>query len=263
MEHKSGGQMEHKNKLFQAPKNQQFVLYYQPQQNLLNGAIESYEALIRWQHPNEGLIFPDQFIPLLEQTGMIVDVGYWVIDTAIKQLETWQATNRPLKKIAINVSPVQLYESDFVQHMVQRFKKTQISPKWLALEITESVFINNMIQTRQVILELQNAGFEMHMDDFGSGYSSFNELKNLPFDVIKIDRGFIQQIDTDARDIILVESMINALHGLEKKVIAEGIENPTQKQILQSLGCDYIQGYLLSKPKPIQEIETLGSVDNS
>lgn len=251
----SQSEMEQKSRLFNALTNQEFRLFYQPQMNLLSHEIEGYEALIRWEQPESGIIPPDEFIPLLEQTGLITDVGYWVIDTALKQLETWQANGKPLRKISVNVSPIQLYETDFVHNVIQRVKHSNISPKFLALEITESVFISSMIHTRQMILELQRAGFEVHMDDFGSGYSSFNELKHLPFDVIKIDRGFIQHLDHDPRDVILVETMIRALHGLEKRVIAEGIENEAQMQLLKQLGCDMIQGYFLSKPLPIDQLD--------
>lgn len=252
----SGQKMNQKSRIFEAFENQEFCLFFQPQQNLSNGKIESFEALIRWRHPDKGLIPPNQFIPILEQTGLIVEVGYWILDTVIALLESWQACGQKLRKISINVSPVQLYEPNFVQAVLKRIQESLISSKWIALEITESVFISNMIHTRQMILELQGAGLEVHMDDFGSGYSSFNELKNLPFDVIKIDRAFISQMDRDPRDVIIVEAMIKALHGLEKKVIAEGIENEEQRTILKNLGCSMIQGYMLSMPKPIEELLT-------
>lgn len=244
------------NQLLLAHTREQFCLYFQPQQILDTGQIHSVEALIRWQHPTKGLQPPDQFIPILEQSGLIIDVGYWVLDQAIQQLETWQAQNRPLYQISINVSPVQLNEPNFVAKLLDRVKHTHISPKWLAIEITESIFVSHMAHTRQMIFELQNSGLEVQMDDFGSGYSSLNELKNLPFDVIKIDREFVKQIDTDARDVVLVEAVIQALHKLDKKVIAEGIENTKQKQILEQLGCDLIQGYFLAKPLPIQHLES-------
>lgn len=250
----SGQKTNQKSRIFKAFENQEFCLFFQPQQNLCDGKVESFEALIRWQHPDKGLIPPNQFIPILEQTGLIVEVGCWILETAITLLESWQASGQKLYKISINVSPVQLYEPNFVQQVLEKIQASLISPEWIALEITESMFISNMIHTRQMILELQNAGLEVHMDDFGSGYSSFSELKNLPFDIIKIDRAFISQMDRDPRDVILVESMIRALHGLEKKVIAEGIENIEQRNILEDLGCDMIQGYLLSKPKPIEEL---------
>lgn len=235
--------------------NNEFELYYQPQLSLDNHKVESYEALIRWNKPGEGIISPDQFIPQLEQTGLITEVGDWVIDEAIAQLQRWQQKNKPLKKLSVNVSPIQLYNPDFIDSVINRVHKSNVPADRIAIEITESVFITNMINASRAILQLQNAGIEVHMDDFGSGYSSFNELKNLPFDVIKIDQAFIRQIDTDPRDVILVESLINALHGLEKRVIAEGVANEYQKEILQKLQCDIIQGYLLSKPAPIDDLE--------
>ncbi|WP_130536663.1 EAL and GGDEF domain-containing protein [Thiomicrorhabdus indica] len=253
-----------KGRIFEALENREFCLFFQPQQNLHTSKINSFEALIRWKHPEKGLIPPDQFIPILEQTGLIIEVGHWIFDTVIELLEHWQKTHQPLYKISINVSPIQLYEQNFVQYVLERIQKSSISPQWLALEVTESVFISNMIHTRQMILELQSAGLEVHMDDFGSGYSSFSELKNLPFDVIKIDQEFIRQMDNDPRDVILVEAMISALHGLEKKIIAEGIENEKQREILKQLGCDQIQGYLLSKPKPIEEaLKEIPMIENT
>lgn len=240
--------------IYEALKRDEFVLYYQPQQDLNSGKIVGVEALIRWNHPQDGLIAPDLFIPILEQTGLIVEVGYWVLDQAIALLEYWQRIEQTLRKISINVSPIQLYSAGFIDKVIHKIEQSKIDPQYIAIEITESVFISNKTNTRQMILQLQAKGIEVHMDDFGSGYSSFNELKSLPFDVIKIDREFIQHIDTDNRDIILVEAMIHAFHGLGKKVIAEGIETLAHKTILKSLKCDIIQGYLLSKPIPAEQL---------
>ena len=238
--------------------NQEFILHYQPIVCLSNNQITAAEALIRWQHPQKGLIPPDKFIPLAEETNLIVPIGLWVIEEACLQLAKWQQTqNSDLKslELEINLSVQQLAQPDLIEQIEQAIQATKVQRQKLKLEITESIFMQR-VKTSQLALErLQAQGLELILDDFGTGYSSLEYLQKLPISTLKIDRSFVMNLEHNQHNQNIVEATINLSHTLGLGVVAEGIETPEQLAILQNLGCDYGQGYLFSKPVEIDALE--------
>lgn len=240
-----------------ALENQQFVLFYQSQ-NTPSGKIVSAEVLIRWQHPEAGLIFPGNFIPLAEQTGLIVAIGQWVLEKACEQLKTWE--NNPLAShlvLSVNVSARQFHRPDFVQSVCEVIKRTAIKPEKLILELTESLVLDDVNDTVTKMKALREVGVHFSMDDFGTGYSSLSNLKKLPIHELKIDYSFVRDITVDADDAAIVQTIIAMAHNLGLKVVAEGVETEEQRIFLEQHGCLIFQGYLFSKPIPIDEFESL------
>ena len=244
-------------RLRSALNNQEFVLHYQPKIDLNTGAVVGLEALIRWRDPRSGLVPPGKFIPLLEETGMIIDVGRWALDQAVSDLLEWSARGIPLPRIAVNVSPVQVRQHDFAKTVldaVQRLPSSEIS---LDLEITESAIMERIDDMVDRLTILREAGIAIALDDFGTGHSSLAYLSKLPIDTLKIDRSFVMDMDTNdySRNIV---SMICALaQAGQLTVIAEGVEKESQIARLRALGCHQMQGYLISKPLPLQELEPM------
>jgi EAL domain-containing protein (putative c-di-GMP-specific phosphodiesterase class I) len=237
--------------------NQEFILHYQPIVCLDNNQIIGAEALIRWQHPQKGLISPNNFIPLAEETNLIVPIGLWVIQEACLQLARWQHPNSSLKslELEINLSVQQLAQPDLIEQIEQAIQATKIQRQKLKLEITESIFMQR-VKTSQLALErLQSQGLELILDDFGTGYSSLEYLQKLPISTLKIDRSFVMNLEHNEHNQNIVEATINLSHTLGLSVVAEGIETPKQLAILKSLGCDYGQGYLFSRPVEIDTLE--------
>ena len=233
----------------------QFQLYFQPQvDNALT--IFGAEALIRWFHPEKGLVSPAQFIPLAEETGLIISIGKWVIDTACAQLKLWQQVPRTCNfDLAVNVSAKQFRQADFIQHVSGCVKYHKIDPSHLKLELTEGMLvedIEDVIKTMNVLIEL---GIKFSLDDFGTGYSSLQYLKRLPLDQIKIDQSFVREIASDGSDKAIVQSIIAMSQSMGVAVIAEGVETQDQQTILLSLGCNHFQGYLFGKPVSIEQFE--------
>jgi len=240
-----------------AIEQQQFFLHYQPQYNLLTQEIEGFEALIRWQHPQMGLIPPDDFISIAEETGLIMEIGQWVLETACKQLLIWQlATGQPLR-MAINVSLKQLENEDFVDCVKEILEQTKIAIETIELEVTESIFLEEDSIALQILTQLDQLGVQLSMDDFGTGYSNMGYLKKLPIDRIKIDRCFVTDIPHDVDDAAIVCAIIDIARHFNIKVIAEGIEYQEQAEFLISKGCDEGQGYLFSKPITAAEMDKL------
>lgn len=240
--------------------NGQLFLEYQPQLDLQTGEILSIEALIRWQHPKRGLISPFEFISIAEESGLIIPVGQWVLETACREtLELRQRTGSDIS-VAVNLSMGQLYQEGFVQSVKDVLQRTELSPKNLHLEITESMTVN----THEIIPILQNLkqlGVSIAVDDFGTEYSSLAYLKDLPLDVLKIDRTFIQNILENEKDIALVKMILSMAKHLQLKVVAEGIENQEQLLCLIEHNCDIIQGFYISRPLPLTKLmESLDSV---
>jgi diguanylate cyclase (GGDEF)-like protein/PAS domain S-box-containing protein len=235
----------------------QFHLYYQIQVNSSNHPLGA-EALIRWIHPARGLVSPAQFIPLAEETGMILPIGQWVLETACAQLKTWQheATTRELT-LAVNVSARQFRQADFVAQVQSAVQRHAINPKLLKLELTESLLQENIEDTIATMNKLNEIGVQFSLDDFGTGYSSLQYLKRLPLDQLKIDQSFIRDIATDGSDIAVVRATVAMARSLELDVIAEGVETEEQRQLLLSNGCSNYQGYLFGKPVPIEQFEAL------
>lgn len=231
----------------------QFELFYQPKQSLTTGNITSLEALIRWHHPQRGLIPPLDFIPLLERSGRIIEVGEWVLEQSCRDLKLLSEAGYPNVKISANVSVRQLRQGDFHQTVAGVLERTKANPTRLILEITESMVMENLDEGRAILGKLDALGTELAIDDFGTGYSSLTYLQHLPLNYLKLDKSFIDGMTNDRAEHI-VASVIRLARGLELHTIAEGIETPDQKMLLTRLGCDIIQGYLLSKPRPLPEI---------
>ena len=233
----------------------QFSLYYQIQVD------EEYrplgaEALIRWIHPERGLVSPDQFIPLAEETGLILPIGEWVLENACAQLKAWE--NNPLTSglcLSINVSAKQFHQSGFVTQVSDAIRHHAVDPGKLELELTESMLLENVDETIATMEALKRLGIKLSLDDFGTGYSSLQYLKRLPLDQFKIDKSFIRDIAVSSSDRAIVQSIIAMAHSLGLDVIAEGVETQTQCDLLMKYGCPHYQGYLFGKPIPIAQFE--------
>lgn len=225
----------------------QFELYYQPKVSLLTGKVESVEALIRWNHPERGLISPGCFIPYAEESGLIAQLGKWVMDTAAKQAGLWKKQGVDLR-IAINLSARQLRVPTLIEDYTHAVLSNGLWPSTIDLELTESCLVDDEALAHRLIREFQELGAQVHLDDFGTGYSSLSQLARLPFDVLKLDGSFIQSINTDAKSRALVRSMVVVGHELGLKVVAECVETKEQADFLKDIGVDYSQGYLFGKP---------------
>jgi len=232
----------------------EFVLHYQPQFDLETGGLVGMEALVRWEHPQQGLVPPVKFIPLAEETGLIVPLGRWVLETACRQCKAWQGSGHQALSVAVNVSVRQFRDKEFVSHVRRVLADTGLSPAFLELEITESV-ARDLEMTRTVIEELKEIGVKVSMDDFGSGYSSLNMLYSLQVDHVKIDRSFVMDMERDAKKGDIVRSVIDIAKHLRLQVVAEGIETEEQARFLQGLHCHYGQGYYFSPPLPAAQFE--------
>jgi diguanylate cyclase (GGDEF)-like protein len=236
------------HKLRTAIERQQFELHYQPILNIETGRIRSVEGLIRWRHPESGLISPAAFLPLLESTGLITEVGAWVIARAARDCQHWQSLGLSAVRIAVNVSPMELRRPDFAQHFLDLTQSWANAPCGLDIEITEGALLDDCAAEVQKLMLLRAAGVRVAIDDFGTGYSSLSRLSELPIDTLKIDRSFINRLPADRAGETLVSTIITLAHAFGMSVIAEGVETPKQLDMLGKLGCDELQGFLLSKP---------------
>ncbi|MCR4378144.1 MAG: EAL domain-containing protein [Rhodospirillales bacterium] len=237
-----------KNGLSRALENKEFKLLYQPKLDLHTSRVTGAEALMRWQSPELGLVSPVKFIPVLEETGMVVEVGEWAIHTACRQHLEWVKLGLPPIKIAVNLSARQLREPTFVNIVKSALIKTDLPPSALEIEITESMLMSDAPNIVAALKQLHDFGVHISMDDFGTGYSSLSYLKRFPIDTIKIDRSFVSDIDTSPDDAEIIHTIINMGQTLNRKVIAEGVETLEQLNILKQYNCDEIQGYYFSKP---------------
>ncbi len=253
-------ELEHNLRL--ALQNQEFSLYYQPIISLKNNHLSGFEALIRWQHPQHGFISPMEFIPLAEDTGLIADLGDWVLTEACQQLAAWQEQYSDVPgidslKVNVNIAPQQFQKADFIDKLDQIIVSTNVNPACLKLEIIERVLVNSESNTQKTLSEIKNRQITLSIDDFGTGYSSLSYLSRLPIDNLKIDRSFIHNINSDAESLEIVKTIITLAHNLGMDAIAEGVETTQQAQKLKSLNCEYAQGYLYAKPLPAQAIELM------
>lgn len=235
-------------------KHHEWELFYQPKMSLSTHTVIGAEALIRWRHPTRGLLSPFEFIDFAEQRGLIVAIGEWVIKTVCMQIKAWDAMGIHDCKIAVNLSPMQLKQDDFVEKVFAIIAESGIAPRCLELEVTETTLMNNFQSALMALKRLSSRGITIAIDDFGTGYSSLSYLKNLPVDNLKIDRAFIKDIERDNNDKEIVKMLINMAHSMDMIVIAEGVEEQGQLDLLKEFGCDEIQGYLLSKPISKEEI---------
>jgi EAL domain-containing protein (putative c-di-GMP-specific phosphodiesterase class I) len=235
----------------------QFKLYYQPQVNH-NGQVVGAEALIRWQHPQNGIISPADFIPLAEATGLILPIGRWVLETACDQLKIWQGSKYTQHlQLAVNVSSRQFHQADFVEQVRQTITRSTINPARLKLELTESLILDDIDETIHKMNVLREIGICFSMDDFGTGYSSLSSLKKLPLSQLKIDQSFVRDLIVDPDDAVIVQTIIAMTKSLGMGVIAEGVETEAQRSFLEKHDCQLYQGYLFSKAVPIGQFEAL------
>ena len=249
------------NDLRHAINNNKFQLYYQPQMDQARQII-GCEALIRWFHPIEGLISPAEFIPIAEETGLILPIGKWVLETACKQLKDWKLTNKSHITVSVNVSAKQFKQNDFVESVLSLVYEYDIDSTKLRLELTEGMLIDNHSDIILKIERLKRHGITFSLDDFGTGYSSLNYLAKLPLDELKIDQSFVREMMVDPNNAVIVKTIISLAQSLGLSVIAEGVESIDQQNFLAEHGCNLYQGYFYSKPIPINELNKIFNIKN-
>lgn len=240
--------------LHRALKNREFVLHYQPQIDLASQQMVSVEALIRWQHPEWGLVSPGEFIPLLEETGLIVPVGEWIIETACAQLRQWEDAGLAPLRMAVNLSALQFGDPRLTGVVAAALREHAVSPARLELEITESIVMQGKEDAISALQALRNLGVRIAVDDFGTGYSSLGYLKRFPITTLKIDQMFVHECEDNPQDQALVETMIQMGQRLNLEIVAEGVETQRQVDFLVAHGCDFAQGYLYGKPMPAEAL---------
>jgi diguanylate cyclase (GGDEF)-like protein len=245
------------NSLRRAVERDEFVVYYQPQINTETSQLVGMEALVRWRHPELGLISPMEFIPLAEETGLIVPLGECVLRTACAQNKAWQEAGLAPLQVSVNFSPRQFQQPGLVKQVKSALDETGLDPSYLKMELTESTIMKDAELTIQTLCQLKEIGVQVSVDDFGTGYSSLSYLKRFPIDTLKIDISFVRHSTTDPKDAAIVRAIITLAHSLNLKVIAEGVETQEQLSFLSSLRCDEVQGYLFNKPLPVEAFEEL------
>ncbi|MBL1263743.1 sensor domain-containing protein [Methylomicrobium sp. RS1] len=258
MQEESSARMRLTNDLYSALANDQFILHYQPIVDLETGAIHKAEALIRWQHPQRGLVSPSDFIPIAEDTGQIIGIGNWVCRQAAAQVARWRAIHHPAFQVSVNMSPAQFRaNADSRIPCFNALAEADLSGQSLVVEITENLLMEAREEISSQLLVFRDMGIQVALDDFGTGYSSLSYLKKFDIDYLKIDQSFVRNLAAGASDLALCEAMIGMAHKLGIQVIAEGIETQDQYEILKEMGCDYGQGYFFSKPLPADRFDAL------
>ena len=245
------------NQLRRALERDELFAVYQPKVNIRTGQVLGSEVLLRWRHPEQGLISPVQFIPLAEETGLIVPFGEWVLATASKQNKFWQSAGFANIRVAVNVSPQQFRDGKFIQTLVNALEMSKLDPQYLTLEVTENTIMGNTQDNLNLLYEIKEMGVKLSVDDFGTGYSSLSYLKQLPLDELKIDRSFISGIRSETDDAPIVTAIVAMAHSLGLRVVMEGIESQYQLKFSRDSGCDEYQGFLFSRPVSSGEFETL------
>jgi len=228
-------------------------LYYQPQINVGTNGIVGVEALLRWNRPDVGVVDPMSFIPIAEETRLIVPIGEWVLREACRQAKEWQGARYPGLRMAVNLSPRQFQHADLPAQIAAALEESGLSPADLELEITESMAMHNSERTLKMLRRLREMGVRIAVDDFGTGHSSLNYLRSFPIDSVKIDQGFVHEIESSAADRAIVSAVIRMAHGLTLRVTAEGVETEAQLAFLREQGCEEVQGFLFGRPKPAGE----------
>ncbi|USD66260.1 EAL domain-containing protein [Vibrio sp. SCSIO 43136] len=249
-------QFELQAELNTALEKDEFFLVFQPILNSDTEVIESAEALLRWRHPDRGVVPPNEFIPVAEDTGLIVPIGEWVIEQAVKQIVVWRAMGSEIKDISVNVSTLQLNDPSLVTYISGALERHHCDPNWLTIEVTETALLAGQKEALDKIDQLRKLGIKIALDDFGTGYSSLSYLNQLPLDKLKVDRSFISQIGSDDKQVLL-DAIFLIAHGLKLKVVAEGIETQAQHQYLLSRNCEYLQGYYFGKPVEKRQFDRL------
>jgi diguanylate cyclase (GGDEF)-like protein len=241
--------------LVTAIKNEEFILHYQPYWDITTKKMVGMEALVRWRSQDKGLVPPGKFIPVLEDTGMIIEVGEWILREATRQVKEWQDNGYPVVPVSVNMSLVQFRQKNLVEMVKRVMGECGFYPSLLTLEITESAFMQDIEFTRSVLAAMKEIGCSISIDDFGTGYSSLAYLKRLPIDNLKIDISFIREMAKDPDSTSIVTAIIGMAHTLNMKTIAEGVETEEQWKILRLLRCDLVQGFYFSKPLPAEDVE--------
>lgn len=241
--------------LRRAIEQDEFLIHYQPQVEVASGRLTGAEALLRWNHPGMGMMQPDKFIPLAEETGLIVPIGRIVMMRACVAAKRWQECGIPGFRVAVNLSPRQFAQSELVADVRHILEDTGLAPEFLELEITESMVMENPERAAAILHELRAVGVKLAIDDFGTGYSSLGYLKRFPVDTLKIDRSFIKDVPADADDVAITHAVIAMGHSLRLLTVAEGVETKAQAEFLATNGCDLMQGYLISRPLPMDEMD--------
>lgn len=255
MEHSISERVRLENDLRRALERNELAVFYQPQARMDNGEIIGAEALVRWFHPTRGMVSPLEFIPMAEETGLIIALGEWVLRTACAQMRNWMDKGMGHLRVAVNLSVSQLLQKDFANTVEQVLFDTGLPAKMLELEITESTLMEHAQDTLAILDRLRSLGVRLTIDDFGTGYSSLSYLKRFPVDIIKIDRSFVRDTPGDADDAAIVKGIIALAHSLRLEVVAEGVETREQLEFLRAQSCDILQGFYLSKPIPAQQLE--------
>lgn len=256
----SANQLSLEASLRRAIERQEFQVYYQPQVNLCTGQIIGAEALVRWFRPEAGFISPADFIPLAEETGLIIAIDEWVLATVCAQAQAWQQAGLSSFPFAVNLSGLQFHQEDLYERIGQILRATRLEPRFLELELTESILVQNTDATIHKLHQLKKLGVQIAIDDFGTGYSSLGYLKQFPFDTLKIDRCFVSDIANDSKNAAITTAMIQMAHNLGLKVVAEGVETELEFAFLRQHQCDHMQGYLFSRPLPDPEFEQMIAV---
>ncbi|MBF0342011.1 MAG: EAL domain-containing protein [Magnetococcales bacterium] len=241
------------NSLRHALERDELVLYYQPQVDLKSGRVVGAEALVRWRHPERGLVSPLEFIPVAEETGLIIPIGEWVLRTACRQLARWKQMGLPMIRVGVNLSALQFQRQDLFKVVESCLEETGIDPKYLDLEITESAIMEDVQKAVAVLNRISALGVKLSIDDFGTGYSSLSQLRHFPFKTLKIDRSFVRSIESNAEDAAIVSAIIAMAHSLDQTVVVEGLETDAQLDIMRRLQCNEMQGYLFSAPTSVEE----------
>jgi diguanylate cyclase (GGDEF)-like protein len=260
MEEESARLLSMEKELLLAMSQQQFVLYFQPQFNLREQRIDGFEALVRWQHPEKGLLMPGQFLPQMEQLGLMRELDFQLLEIAVATLGRWRKLGIQ-QSIAVNMTPIHFEQPGLKARIQMLLEQYQVPTSLLELEITENTAMGDMEQGSNFVAELQQMGIRVSIDDFGTGYSSLGYLRRMPIDKIKIDRSFIMDMAGSDSDMMIVKTMITLAHGLGKRILAEGVEDENQLGLLKRMSCDAVQGYLIAKPLP--EAEAIKLLINS
>ena len=247
-------QLSLRNGLRRALANAEFVLHYQPQINLASNTVIGVEALIRWNHPELGMVPPGRFIPVAEDSGLIVPISDWVLREACRQAAFWAKSGGPRMTVAVNLSAVQFKRGDVEQSVIAALEESGIDPSLLELELTESILITDTENVLDTVKRIKQLGVKLSIDDFGTGYSSLSYLKRFQVNTLKIDQSFIRDLATDPEDAAIVSAIIQMAHNLGLTAIAEGVETQQILDQLQAFGCDEAQGYFYARPMPAEDV---------
>ncbi len=245
------------NSMVDALNNGEFIVYFQPKYSLSDYQIIGAEALVRWDNPQKGLIPPIEFIPVFERNGFIVNIDFYVFEEVCKKIREWMDEGQKVVPISVNLSRMHFVNSNFIEEFKLIVDKYKIPTRLIELELTETAVLDNIEGLLDTMNNLKEKGFVISMDDFGTGYSSLNLLKELPVDILKLDRAFFTEKDESNNEKIVISNVIKMAKELKMKVISEGVETISQVEFLKQIGCDMVQGYLFSKPMPVKEFEKI------